>query len=211
MRRCACLMHSCALLRASFISRRRSSTLGTVVRLSSHVVLGSLPISNLNGEFLVVALGQELCANWAIGSRSAQLSCCVLLQCRRNCSTHWLLRSDCPSVCGWYADEMFCFIPRTWQRFRMKIDMNCDPLSVISLLGIPQWGYACCRYSFATPSLVIDSLHGMNSAAFVQSWSVIVSIESYPFDGGSFVMKSMVTTSNGCASGSVVMGYSCGF
>src|SRR6266702_7290639 len=100
MRRCACLIHSCALLRASSIFERRSSTLGTIVLFSSHVVLGSLPMSNLNGELFVVALGQELCANWATRSRSAQLSCCVLLQCRRNCSTHWLLRSDCLSICG---------------------------------------------------------------------------------------------------------------
>src|SRR6266702_3309742 len=88
MRHCMCLIHSCALLRASFISWSRSLTLGTIVLFSSHVVLGSLPMSNLNGEFFVVMLGQELCANWAIGSRSAQLSCCTLLQCRRNCSTH---------------------------------------------------------------------------------------------------------------------------
>src|SRR6266702_8418560 len=137
MRRCAGLMQSCALLRACCISCRRSSTAWTVVLLSSHVVLGSLPMSSLNGEFFVVAFGQELCANWAIGSRSAQLSCCVLLQCRRNCSTHCLLRSDCPSVCGWYADEMFCFIPRAWQRFLMNKDMNWGPLSVMSFFGIP--------------------------------------------------------------------------
>src|SRR6266702_6111000 len=88
IRRCACLIHSCALLWASCISWSHSLTLGTIVFLSSHIVLGSLPMSSLNGELFVVALGQELCANWAIGSSSAQLSCCVLLQCRRNCSTH---------------------------------------------------------------------------------------------------------------------------
>src|SRR6266702_1493773 len=70
---------------------------------------------------------------------------------------------------------------------------------------------ACGMYNFATPSLVIVSLHGINNAALVQSWSVIVSIESYPLDVGSFVMKSIVTTSNGCASGSVVIGKSFGF
>src|SRR6266702_6394383 len=100
MRRCACLIQSCALLRARCISCRRSSTVWTAVFLSSHGVRGSLPMSSLNGECFVVAFGQELCANWAIGSRSAQLCCCVLLLCRRNCSIHWLLRSDCPSVCG---------------------------------------------------------------------------------------------------------------
>src|SRR6266581_8465140 len=130
-------MQFCAFSLASFICCSRWSTDGDFVVFSPHVVLGSLPMSNLNGEFLVVAFGQELCANWAIGSKSAQLSCWTLLQCRRYCSTHWLFLSDCPSVCGWYADEMFCLIPRTLQRFLMKIDMNCDPLSVMSLFGIP--------------------------------------------------------------------------
>ncbi len=54
-------------------------------------------------------------------------------------------------------------------------------------------------------------LQGMNIAALVQSWSMIVSMESYPLDGGSFVMKSMATTSKGCASGSVVIGNRQGF
>ncbi len=44
---------------------------------------------------------------------------------------------------------------------------------------------------------------------FEQSWSVIVSIESYPSDGGSFVMKSRAMHLNGCASGFIVMG-NCG-
>src|SRR6266702_4172866 len=111
MRRCACLIQSCALLRPRCISCSRSSTVWTAVYLSSHFLRGSLPLCRLTVECFVVAFGQELCANWAIGSRSAQLFCCVVLQCGRNCSTHWLVRSDCPSVCGWYADEMFCFIP----------------------------------------------------------------------------------------------------
>src|SRR6266702_982782 len=98
MRHCACFMQSCALLQASVISHRCLSTVGAFIFLSSHVVLGSLPISNLNGELHVVAFGQELWANCAIGRRSAQLSCCTLLQCLRYCSTHWLLRSDCPSI-----------------------------------------------------------------------------------------------------------------
>ena len=55
------------------------------------------------------------------------------------------------------------------------------------------------------------SLQGMNIAALVQSWLVIVSIESYPLDGGSLVIKSIATTSNGWASGSVVIGNRRGF
>ena len=53
---------------------------------------------------------------------------------------------------------------------------------------------------------LIVSLHGMNIDPFEQSWSVIVSIESYSSDGGSLVMKSSAIHSNGCASGLVGIG-----
>ncbi len=52
----------------------------------------------------------------------------------------------------------------------------------------------------------IVSLHGMNMDPFEQSWSVIVSIELYPSDSGSLVMKSRAMHSKGCASGLVEMG-----
>jgi hypothetical protein len=44
-------------------------------------------------------------------------------------------------------------------------------------------------------------MHGINIDALVQSWSVIVRIESYPWDLGSLVMKSRAMVSNGSASG----------
>ncbi len=52
----------------------------------------------------------------------------------------------------------------------------------------------------------IVSLHGIKMDPFEQLWLVIVSIESYPSDGGNLVMKSSAMHSNGCASGFVVMG-----
>jgi hypothetical protein len=55
------------------------------------------------------------------------------------------------------------------------------------------------------------SLHGMKMAALVQSWSVIVSIESNPFESGNLTMKSMATVSNGIASGFGKMGASGAF
>src|SRR6266702_1986298 len=33
---------------------------------------------------------------------------------RRYCSSHWFVRSDCPSVLGWYAVEMFWRILSAW-------------------------------------------------------------------------------------------------
>ena len=59
----------------------------------------------------------------------------------------------------------------------------------------------CLRYNWAIPSTVISSLQGMNTDALVQSWSVMVRRESYPWDLGSLVMKSNAIISNGSASG----------
>ena len=60
-------------------------------------------------------------------------------------------------------------------------------------------------------SEVIDSLQGMKMDALVQSWSVMVRIESKPLEIGSLTMKSMAITWNGSASGFVVMGNNRGF
>jgi hypothetical protein len=57
----------------------------------------------------------------------------------------------------------------------------------------------------------IVSLQGMKMAALEQSWSVIVRIESKPFDSGSFTMKSSEMVSNGSAFGSTVIGNKAGF
>ena len=48
---------------------------------------------------------------------------------------------------------------------------------------------------------MIVSLHGIRMTALVQSWSVIVSIESKPFDSGNLTMKSIATVSKGSAPG----------
>jgi len=63
----------------------------------------------------------------------------------------------------------------------------------------------------ATPLAVIVLLQGMKIAAFMQSWLVIVSMESYPLDFGNLVIKSIAITLNSSALGLVVMGYRCGF
>src|SRR5712671_5593343 len=49
-------------------------------------------------------------------------------------------------------------------------------------------------------------LHGVNIAAFEQSWSVMVSMVSNPSDSGSLTMKSRDMVWNGSALGSGVMG-----
>ena len=53
----------------------------------------------------------------------------------------------------------------------------------------------------AVSSDVMALQQGINNATLVQSWLVTVRMELYPWDGGNFVMKSIVMTSNGVASG----------
>src|SRR5260221_14292243 len=80
-------------------------------------------------------------------------------------------------------------------------DANFD-VKRVSLLdmiffGSPKCGRTWVRYSCATPSESMASLYGIKTEAFEQSVSVMVRIESYFPDGGTFVMKSMGIVSNG--------------
>jgi hypothetical protein len=72
----------------------------------------------------------------------------------------------------------------------MNFDVNRGSRSLIILVGSPYLGNTYRRYNPATPSALMVSLQGMKIAALEQSWSVIVKIESYPFEMGSFTMKS---------------------
>ena len=53
----------------------------------------------------------------------------------------------------------------------------------------------------------IDLLHGRNIDALVQLWSVMVRMLLYPYDGGSFMMRSTTIFLNGVAMLFVVIGY----
>ena len=55
------------------------------------------------------------------------------------------------------------------------------------------------------------SLQGNSSAAFEQSWSVIVRIVSYPLLNGSFVIKSIVIVPKGTSGCSAEIGDGGGF
>jgi hypothetical protein len=72
----------------------------------------------------------------------------------------------------------------------MNFDVNRGSRSLMILVGNPYLGNTYRRYSPATPSALIVSLQGTKIAALEQSWSVIVRIESYPFEMGSLTMKS---------------------
>ena len=81
----------------------------------------------------------------------------------------------------------------------MNFDTNLGSLSLIIFEGSPNRGKICWRNSSATPSAVMVSLQGMAISIFVQSWSVIVRMESNPANSGSFTMKSIAIVWNGSA------------
>src|ERR1700761_5250801 len=101
---------------------------------------------------------------------------------------------------------MFCCIPRRRHNSRVNLEANLGSRSLMILLGRPYLAKTWVIYRAAVCSLEISSLQGMNMDALEQSWSVTVRIESYPFDSGSLVMKSMATTSNGIASSLAYIG-----
>ena len=57
----------------------------------------------------------------------------------------------------------------------------------------------------------LSSLQGIAISIFVQSWSVMVRIESYPADSGSFTIKSIDMVWNGNAPIAGVIGFSGAF
>src|SRR6266704_4443157 len=85
---CACVMLSCACCLLICNSSILLSADGAVDGAFVHVTLGVHPMINKNGVSFVVTFGHALCANWAKGSASAQLSCCKLQTCHRYCSSH---------------------------------------------------------------------------------------------------------------------------
>jgi hypothetical protein len=60
-----------------------------------------VPISSWNGDCFVTLCGHALWTNCAIGRCSAQSFCSPFPKILRYCSTHWLVHSARPSVCGW--------------------------------------------------------------------------------------------------------------
>ncbi len=53
-------------------------------------------------------------------------------------STVWLVLSDCPSVCGWYAVDMSSLVPNFLNKVVQNSEMNLGSLSEMISSGIPQ-------------------------------------------------------------------------
>ena len=99
-------------------------------------------------------------------------------------------------------------MPSCLHSSQVNLEVNCGSRSLIILVGSPKRTNTCLRYDAVVSSVEISSTHGINIDAFVQSWSVMVRIESYPWDLGNLVIKSRVIISNGIASGFGKMGCS---
>ncbi len=91
-----------------------------------------------------------------------------------------------------------------------NFDVKRVSLSDMIFFGSPKCGRTWVRYSCATPSESMASLHGIKMEALEQSVSVMVRMVSYSPDGGNFVMKSMAIVSNGRAFSVGVIGNSGG-
>src|SRR5580693_2031753 len=101
---------------------------------------------------------------------------------------------------------MFCWIPNVLQSSRVNFDVNRGSQLLMIFVGRPYLANTCLAYRAAVSSPDISSTHGMKMVAFEQSWSVTVSMESYPCNTGNLVMKSTATVSKGVASGLAQMG-----
>ena len=99
------------------------------------------------------------------------------------------------SICSWAHSSLLNF------------DVKHGSQSEMILQGMPKCGNTFVVYNVAIPSESMSFLQGRNIATLVQSWSVIVRIELYPFEGGRSVMRSHVMVSKGYAFGLVMIGY----
>ena len=102
--------------------------------------------------------------------------------------------------------DTFWTIPMRQHSSFMNFDTNLGSLSLIIFEGSPNQGKICRRNSSATPSAVMVSLQGIAISILVQSWSVIVRMESNPADSGNFTIKSIAIVWNGSALVVGVMG-----
>src|SRR5580693_7558631 len=97
-------------------------------------------------------------------------------------------------------------MPSNLQSSWVNFEVNRRSRSLMIFVGRPYLANTCLAYRAAVSSPDISSMQGMKMVAFEQSWSVTMSMESYPCDTGSFVMKSTATVLNGVASGLAHMG-----
>ncbi len=95
--------------------------------------------------------------------------------------------------------NIFCFISNSLQMPLKTYEVNFISLSKITHSGSPTNGNTHSKYSLVMLRAPISSLQGNRITTFMQSWSVTVSMESYPLEIGSLTIKSIAIVKNDCA------------
>src|SRR6266478_6539032 len=120
----ACVIACCAACLMALVWASLELTAGAKEWVFPTCVYGTCPMISSKGDLPITALGHALWVSWASGSHLAQSVCALFLNIWRYCSSHWFVRSDCPSVCGWYAVLMFCLMFRFLQSSFIAVAVN---------------------------------------------------------------------------------------
>jgi hypothetical protein len=75
---------------------------------------------------------------------------------RRYCSSVWFVRSVCPSISGWKAEDSWMSTPRSSNKRRHNLDANWGPLSDTISSGSPCSRTIPSRINWAVSSTLID-------------------------------------------------------
>ncbi len=87
----------------------------------------------------VEAFGALLRFDWIMGIALTQSASGFFVRKNLNAIfTVWLVLSDCPSVCGWYAVDISNLVSSLLNRALQNSDINFGSLSEMILSGIPQ-------------------------------------------------------------------------
>jgi hypothetical protein len=115
---------------------------------------------------------------------------------QRYCSNVWFVRSVCPSISGWKAEDSWMSTPRSSNRRCQNLDANWGPLSDTISSGSPCSQTIPSRINWAVSSAMIDLEQGVKWAILV-SQSTTTNIEFLVLTVGRSVMKSIAIDPQG--------------
>src|SRR6266705_2818079 len=116
---------------------------------------------------------------------------------RRKASMIWLIRSVCPSVCGWKDVDILGLIPKRARKTCQVEEVNLESRSETMSLGKPCNLHTSRAKILARSSAFFPSgANGMKCAILVNR-SMTTQSSLHPEDRGRSVMKSMAMDSHG--------------
>src|SRR6266403_4399249 len=134
---CTCVIACCAACLMALVWVSLKSIAGAKEWVFLMCVYGTCPMISSKGDLPIVVLGHALWVYWASGSHLAQSVCAPFPNIRRYCSSHWLVHSDCPSVCGWEAVVIFCLMFRFLLSSLIAVDVNRGSRAEMTFWGSP--------------------------------------------------------------------------